>query len=315
MTRSGSGSRGSYSRAAERLLVDLVGRDAVAHEATRGLDELVAPAVVEADVQVERRVRRRRCPRVPASRRPSAGEQTVAPADEAHAHALRGEILELALDRLGEQVEQAANLVGRARSSSRSRTRTPTASRRRDRSRPRRCVAAPACRRDGPRSRASPRRRAQRPLPSMISATLDATSGSARLLVARRADEEANAILEARRQPAIAQTSRISVSLCLYSSSISFTCSSVSFCIRSSARCSSSDADLALLLEVLEVRDRVAAHVAQGDASLLGELADDLDELLAPLLGELRDRQPDQLAVVGRRQARGRTRGWRARSP
>ena len=58
--------------------------------------------------------------------------------------------------------------------------------------------------------------------------------------------------------------------------------------------------DLAVLLELLQLRDRVAAHVAQRDPALLGELADDLDEILAALLGELRDGEPDDLAVVRR---------------
>src|ERR671924_683453 len=54
----------------------------------------------------------------------------------------------------------------------------------------------------------------------------------------------------------------------------------------------------ALLL--FEVVDDVAADVSNGDPPFLRDLARDLDELLAPLLGELRDRQPDDLAVVGR---------------
>src|SRR2546421_7247125 len=62
-------------------------------------------------------------------------------------------------------------------------------------------------------------------------------------------------------------------------------------------------ADLALVDKFLEVVDRVAADVAHGDASLLGHPAHDLDELFASLLRELRDRQPDQLSVIGRRQA------------
>src|SRR5436190_8002810 len=62
-------------------------------------------------------------------------------------------------------------------------------------------------------------------------------------------------------------------------------------------------ADLALVDELLEVVDRVAADVAHCDAPLLGHPAHDLDELLAALLRELRDRQPNQLAVVRGRQA------------
>src|SRR5919201_1591325 len=62
-------------------------------------------------------------------------------------------------------------------------------------------------------------------------------------------------------------------------------------------------ADLALVDELLEVVDDVAPHVADSDAAVLGHPAHDLDELLTPLLGELRDGQADDLAVVRRRQA------------
>jgi hypothetical protein len=60
---------------------------------------------------------------------------------------------------------------------------------------------------------------------------------------------------------------------------------------------------LALVDELLQVVNRVAAHVAHGDPPLLRHVAHDLDELLAALLGELRDREADQLAVVGWGQA------------
>ena len=59
-------------------------------------------------------------------------------------------------------------------------------------------------------------------------------------------------------------------------------------------------ADVAVVDELLQVVHHVAADVAHGDAALLGQVADDLDELLAPLLGQLRDRQADDLAVVRR---------------
>ncbi len=95
----------------------------------------------------------------------------------------------------------------------------------------------------------------------------------------------------------------ISASLRFSSSSICVTWSSVSFCTRLSAARSSSSPTSPFSNELLEMLDRVAAHVAHGDASLLGHLPHELDELLAPLLGQLRDRQPDQLAVVRRRQA------------
>jgi hypothetical protein len=48
--------------------------------------------------------------------------------------------------------------------------------------------------------------------------------------------------------------------------------------------------------------DDVAADVADGDPSLLGDAVDHLDELLAALLGELGDLQADHVAVVRGRQ-------------
>src|SRR5581483_10876042 len=56
--------------------------------------------------------------------------------------------------------------------------------------------------------------------------------------------------------------------------------------------------DLARVDELLQVPHCIAPDVADGDAVLLGQPADDLDEVLAALLGELRYRQPDELAVV-----------------
>jgi hypothetical protein len=62
-------------------------------------------------------------------------------------------------------------------------------------------------------------------------------------------------------------------------------------------------AHVAVADEILQMVHDVAADVPHRDAALLGQVAHDLDELLAPLLGELRDRQADDLAVVRRRQA------------
>src|SRR6266498_3317576 len=61
-------------------------------------------------------------------------------------------------------------------------------------------------------------------------------------------------------------------------------------------------ADVPVANELLQVVHRVATHVPHGDAALFCQSAHDLDELLAPLLGQLRNRQPDELAVVRRRQ-------------
>jgi hypothetical protein len=47
--------------------------------------------------------------------------------------------------------------------------------------------------------------------------------------------------------------------------------------------------DLALLFEVLEMLVRIPANIADGDAVLLSLLVEQLDELFAPFLCELRD--------------------------
>src|SRR3954454_20943627 len=62
-------------------------------------------------------------------------------------------------------------------------------------------------------------------------------------------------------------------------------------------------AGLAGVLELAQVVHHVAADVADRDATLLGDVPHHLDELTAALLVELGDLQPDQLAVVVRRQA------------
>src|SRR3954453_3387802 len=62
-------------------------------------------------------------------------------------------------------------------------------------------------------------------------------------------------------------------------------------------------AGLARVAQLLEVVHDVAPDVAQRDLPLLGQAPHELDELLAPLLGELGDLQADDRAVVVRRQA------------
>src|ERR1035437_8329086 len=53
-----------------------------------------------------------------------------------------------------------------------------------------------------------------------------------------------------------------------------------------------------LLLELLDAVLLVATDVADGDAGLLDLVLDDLDQLLATLLGQRREWDPDDLAVV-----------------
>jgi hypothetical protein len=56
---------------------------------------------------------------------------------------------------------------------------------------------------------------------------------------------------------------------------------------------------LAGLLELAQVVHHVAADVADRDSPLLGDVADDLDQLAPALLGQLRDAKADQIAVIG----------------
>src|SRR5256712_11695583 len=56
---------------------------------------------------------------------------------------------------------------------------------------------------------------------------------------------------------------------------------------------------LALLLHVFDAVQLVAPHVANRDPGLLGSLAHELDVLAAPFLGQRRDRDSDDLTVVG----------------
>src|SRR4051794_23353169 len=57
-------------------------------------------------------------------------------------------------------------------------------------------------------------------------------------------------------------------------------------------------ADLALLLELAQVVHDVAAHVADRDSTVLGDPADHADEFLTAFLGQLGNREADDLAVV-----------------
>ena len=55
-----------------------------------------------------------------------------------------------------------------------------------------------------------------------------------------------------------------------------------------------------LFLGFAQMVERIAAAVAHGDARFLGPLVDLFDQLFAPVLGQLRQHQANDLAVVGR---------------
>ena len=57
------------------------------------------------------------------------------------------------------------------------------------------------------------------------------------------------------------------------------------------------------LLELLDLRHRLGARVPHGDAAFLGQLVHHLHQLLAALLGQRRQRHPDQVALRGRVEA------------
>ena len=101
----------------------------------------------------------------------------------------------------------------------------------------------------------------------------------------------------------------ISFSLATSTVSISATVWSVAFCTCSAWRLLVVLADGAVLLELLQQVDAVAAHVADRDACLLGIFVRDLDHLLAALLVHLRDAQADDLAFGLRIEAEIGTRG------
>ena len=56
--------------------------------------------------------------------------------------------------------------------------------------------------------------------------------------------------------------------------------------------------DVAILLEPFELLADGTPHIAHGDPRLLGLVVDDLDHLLAPFLGQLREGDADDGAVV-----------------
>ena len=56
-------------------------------------------------------------------------------------------------------------------------------------------------------------------------------------------------------------------------------------------------ADLAILLEPIELILGIAPDIANGNSGILGLVLGDLDVVAAALLGELRQRYPNDLAV------------------
>ena len=135
-----------------------------------------------------------------------------------------------------------------------------------------------------PSIRDSPRRSAQRPLPSMMMATWRGRPSFAGESPRVHASDLEDLLLLLR--PII--------------SSIFLMCSSVSVWIRFSSRRRSSAGSVPSDSRSFSIAERVAARLAHADLVLLGELVHVLDQVLAALLGERRDRDPHHLAVVAR---------------
>ena len=96
--------------AGEVLLVDLL---PALGDAACSLDELRPSAVVEGDPEAQPGLARRRLLELPHLRLEPV-RRAVAAADELRVHALLGEIEELAIDRLAEDLHQRGNLVAGA---------------------------------------------------------------------------------------------------------------------------------------------------------------------------------------------------------
>ena len=94
----------------ERLLVDLL---PALGDAARGLDELCPPAVVERDPEAQLGLARRRLLELPHLRQEPL-RRAIAASDESRMHALLGEVEQLAVDRLAEDLHQRGDLVARA---------------------------------------------------------------------------------------------------------------------------------------------------------------------------------------------------------
>src|SRR5690242_15646009 len=161
-----------------------------------------------------------------------------------------------------------------------------------------------------PASGGSPRRAAQRPFPSMMMATLAAVAGASGSGVgpARRSRPMVRSSRNCRRTTVIRPDADPSdfhdLGLFGLQRGVDLGDALVGQLLQPVLRpVDVVRAGLAVLLEVLEPVDGVAADVAGGDPALLGHVPHLADEVLAPLLGELRDREPDQLAVVRRREA------------
>src|SRR5476651_2333825 len=141
-----------------------------------------------------------------------------------------------------------------------------------------------------PAAGGSPRRRAQRPLPSMMIATTSATSGSScsgsglmRASVRMR--------LSSFIAGAITYLDLHDVGLFTLQEVVDLLYVLVGQLLDAGlGRAFVVVTDLAVLDELLEVLHRVPADVANRHAALFGHAPDQLHELLAPLLCQLRDR-------------------------
>ena len=99
--------------AADRLLVDLVGRHALGHERAHGIDDLGTAAVVEGHRHHHARIALGELDRLVHAPEHPAGHPPVAPAGEADLHALLVELVAPAHEERLVEVHEVAHLVGR----------------------------------------------------------------------------------------------------------------------------------------------------------------------------------------------------------
>src|SRR5688572_47006 len=291
----GIGHLGGVEVRGEDVLVDLPRLDSGLDELARRLDDLGPPAVVERDPEAEARV----LGRLPLEARHLAlqlvGGAVAAP-DEANSHALANEIWKLAVDRLPEDRHERVDLVTRPRPVL---CRKSVNRQRLDVEIDRRLDRAAERLRAGPVTFGHGKPATACPATVAVHDDRDRASaiGKLRLLLGGpRRPERADACEQL--QEAAASDFH---DLCFFS--LEQLVDLVRVLVRALLDAILGtvlfvDTDLPRVDELLQVMHDVAADVADGDAPLLREVADDLHELLAPLLGQLWDREPDDLAVV-----------------
>src|SRR4051812_1457735 len=145
-----------------------------------------------------------------------------------------------------------------------------------------------------PAATGSPRRDAQRPLPSRMIATEPATSGRSGSGTARMRESVR------KRESRLTEASHLhDLGLFALQEFVDLRGVLVGELLHPAlGRALLVVADVSVLDELFEMPHHVATHVPHGNPALLGHRPHDLDVLLAAFLGQLRDRKTDELGVV-----------------